>query len=209
MFVILLIGLLLGSGIYARRLSQRSAHYRRATSNHTSIEKLCRMQVTGEESLVRTWRNTTAYWANIARNSSNLDQSLDQLFPGLSRDNWSRFARYERQLQQSLRQLEHSRAVAEHYAVAERKYEHAASHPWENVPPDPSEPAPPEPLPKPHPPPTPSSVEQPRWLLTLVDAHPRRQRDGIFALPDRRPPAMIPGKSMASSVRKGLRICRL
>ncbi len=174
MLAILVIGLLLGVGIYARRLSQRSAHYRRVASRHASIEQVQRGLITSEESMVRLWRNYAATWAEVARHNSTLEQALDQFFPGLSRDNRNRAAEIEWDLQQSLRRLDYYRAESEHSAALKRKYEHAASHPWEHVPPDPPEPAPPEPLPKPAPLPAPRPVEQPRWYLTRIDAHPTR-----------------------------------
>ena len=103
MFVILVIGLLLGGGIYARRLARRSAQYRRIASGHASIEEVHLGLITSEESMVRLWRNRAAFWAEVARHNSTLDPALDEFFPGLSRDNRNRAAEIEWDLQQSIR----------------------------------------------------------------------------------------------------------
>jgi hypothetical protein len=180
MFVILVLGLLLGGGIYAHRLARRSAHYRQVAKAHAAEEQGLRRLIAAQEQVLVAQKEVAAGCSRSAEQFCDRDPWFgDERLRKKTLDFYVEQARWwEWQLGRTARHIENMNAVAAHYSMLKKKYERAAAYPWETLPPDPPEPTPlpypPAPKSEPDPSPAPRRLDKRQWFLTLSDAHPTR-----------------------------------
>jgi hypothetical protein len=168
MWLTLTVGLLLGVGVWGVRLIKRGAHFRQIAKQQASLDQNYRKVVPILESCVSSDKRMAALAAHWVERFADPDprfgnQALRRRNLAISLHNVRRAAW---QIEVSGRRLGHFRAIADHYASLRKKYERAATRPWEKVPPDPPEPPAPADPPEPKP--------APRTLRPIRSASSRR-----------------------------------
>jgi len=150
LIVVAIVAVLLAGGIGATRLVRRSRHFRQLAVSHANEERLLPRLVAKKVAIL-----------------------------GMAETFAERHSRkeYEGYLKADIRFMEYLRLLIAYHARMKQKYERAASHPWEFVPPDPPAPtfppAPPEPADEPD-----TAPAQPRkriehWpILTAIPTDP-------------------------------------
>jgi hypothetical protein len=148
MWLILVVAILLGGGVWGIRLIKRGAHFRQIAEQQATLEQdyrklvpMLEWSLSLDKRMAARLAQWTGWYADADPWFGNEELRKHNLALGLHE-----VRRAEWQIGRSVRRLEHYRAIADHHASLKKKYERAATHPWETVPPDPPElPAPADP----------------------------------------------------------------
>jgi hypothetical protein len=135
----------------ASGLVKRGAHLRQIAKQQATLEQDYRKLVPILESCVSSDKRMAALVAHWVERFADPDpwfgnEELRRRNLAISLYN---VRRAEWQIEVYVRRLGHYWAIADHHASLRKKYEHAATHPWEKVPQDP--PKPPAPADPPEP----------------------------------------------------------
>jgi hypothetical protein len=178
MLLTLIVALLLGGGVWGIRLVKRAAYFRRIAGRQAALEQDYRKLIPMLERSVSFDKEMAARLASWAGWYAEPDPWFgnEELRKRNLASSLHKFRHAEWQIGRSVRQLKHYRAIADHHASLKKKYERAATRPWETVPPDAAEPPaladPPEPKMAPADPPADPRRQLPpdRFLTMLARA---------------------------------------
>jgi hypothetical protein len=185
MIAIAITALLLGAGIGVIGLVRRARHFRQIAANHANLEKLLLKILAQQEGIIAPKEQL----ADRLRSAIRDYDRLSRYFPSPPHEMSKSLLESTMQLIDSSRHFARfCRDLAAYAARMREKYERAASHPWETVPPDPPSPTmPPEPSDPPLPPaepnpapPEPERRTERRPLLTVAPGGTTVGRDPVL-----------------------------
>jgi hypothetical protein len=140
MIIVAIAAVCLSGGIGAVKLVRRAKHFRQRATFHANLEQIAKSglalsEVRLADSKMLAERN--AYLEKSIRNipgSSEGSPSMNNLSRQISEQ-------FESSIKLETDWIARQRALYGYHARQKLKYEYAAAHPWESVPPDPPEPS--------------------------------------------------------------------
>jgi hypothetical protein len=149
MILVALFAILLGGGLGIAGLIRRARHFRQEAARDSAIEALFLRVLAQEQKLIDSTEQQAAWLGERIRD----EDRLSRYFPSGNSSSRSLLNSMMRLVDQARLASRFHRDTATYYARLRWKYERAATHPWETVPPDPPPPtkqpepaAPPEPV---------------------------------------------------------------